>query len=116
MQRALLDLKVPAGVDAFLHLAARADVMIESFRPGVVDRLGIGYTAVIAVNPGIVFTSLRNSRRLPSGSIKKSTRANPDKSHARKAATAISRTCFASARVSFAVITGTDPSERYFAS
>jgi alpha-methylacyl-CoA racemase len=57
MQRALLDLKVPAGVDAFLHLAARADVMIESFRPGVVDRLGIGYTAVKAVNPGIVFCS-----------------------------------------------------------
>ena len=57
MQRCLLDLKAPAGVDAFLRLAARADVVIESFRPGVVDRLGIGYPAVKAVNPGVVFCS-----------------------------------------------------------
>jgi len=57
MQRALLDLKVPGGVDAFLRLAARADVVIESFRPGVVDRLGIGYSAVSAVNRRIIFCS-----------------------------------------------------------
>jgi alpha-methylacyl-CoA racemase len=55
MQRVLIDLKAPAGVDAFIRLAARADVVIESFRPGVVDRLGIGYSAVKAVNPAIVY-------------------------------------------------------------
>ena len=51
MERVLLDLKHASGRDAFLRLAARADVVIESFRPGVVDRLGIGPDAVRAVNP-----------------------------------------------------------------
>jgi len=57
MERVLLDLKSGAGRDAFLRLAAHADVVIESFRPGVVDRLGIGETPVRAVNPGIVYCS-----------------------------------------------------------
>lgn len=57
MKRVLLDIKAPDGRDAFLALAAKADVVIESFRPGVVDRLGIGYAAVSAVNPGIVYCS-----------------------------------------------------------
>jgi len=57
MSRVLLDLKSDGGRDAFLHLAAGADVVIESFRPRVVDRLGIGFTAVHAVNRGIVYCS-----------------------------------------------------------
>ena len=57
MQRVLLDLKQPSGRDAFLKLARSADVVIESFRPGVVDRLGIGAVAVREVNPGIVYCS-----------------------------------------------------------
>jgi alpha-methylacyl-CoA racemase len=57
MERVLLDLKLPAGRDAFLKLAAGADVVIESFRPGVVDRLGVGADAVRAVNAGIVYCS-----------------------------------------------------------
>jgi len=57
MQRVLVDLKEPAGRDAFLRLAATADVVIESFRPGVVSRLGIGYEDVRAVNRGIVYCS-----------------------------------------------------------
>ena len=52
MQRVLLDLKAADGRDAFLRLADGADVVIESFRPGVVDRLGIGYeTPSRRVNP-----------------------------------------------------------------
>jgi alpha-methylacyl-CoA racemase len=57
MSRVLLDLKDPAGLEAFLTLAARADVVVESFRPGVADRLGIGYEAVRAANPAVVYCS-----------------------------------------------------------
>lgn len=57
MQRVLLDLKTEAGVEVFLRLAGTADVVIESFRPGVVDRLGIGPAAVHARNPGVVYCS-----------------------------------------------------------
>jgi alpha-methylacyl-CoA racemase len=56
-RRALIDLKSAAGRDTFLRLAEHADVVIESFRPGVVDRLGIGYDAVKSANPGIVYCS-----------------------------------------------------------
>jgi alpha-methylacyl-CoA racemase len=56
-RRIMLDLKAPTGRDAFLRLAETADVVIESFRPGVVDRLGIGYDVVKGANPGIVYCS-----------------------------------------------------------
>jgi alpha-methylacyl-CoA racemase len=53
-----LDLKQSAGVEVFLRLARDADVVVESFRPGVVDRLGVGYAAVRAVNPRIVYCAV----------------------------------------------------------
>jgi crotonobetainyl-CoA:carnitine CoA-transferase CaiB-like acyl-CoA transferase len=53
-----LDLKSPEGQAAFHRLAAEADVLIEAFRPGVADRLGVGYDAINMVNPGIVYCSL----------------------------------------------------------
>jgi alpha-methylacyl-CoA racemase len=57
MERVLLDLKSDGGREAFLKLAAQADVVIESFRPGVVARLGIGFEDVRIVNPGVVYCS-----------------------------------------------------------
>jgi alpha-methylacyl-CoA racemase len=56
-RRVLVDLKAEAGRRAFLALAARADVVVESFRPGVADRLGVGYGAVRAVNEAVVYCS-----------------------------------------------------------
>lgn len=53
-----LDLKQAAGVDVFRRLAKHADVIVESFRPGVVDKLGIGYEAVRQINPRIVYCSI----------------------------------------------------------
>lgn len=58
-KRALrLDLKQPAGVEVFLRLAKEADVIVESFRPGVVDKLGVGHDAVKAINPRIVYCAI----------------------------------------------------------
>lgn len=56
-KRVQIDLKAAQGKTAFLKLAAKAQVVIESFRPGVVARLGIGYDDVRAVNRGIVYCS-----------------------------------------------------------
>src|SRR5256885_13394137 len=54
----VLDLKSDGGRARALELAARADVVIEGFRPGVVARLGVAYDDVRAVNPAIVYCSL----------------------------------------------------------
>jgi alpha-methylacyl-CoA racemase len=54
-ERLRIDLKAEAGKAAFLKLAAQADVVIESYRPGVVDRLGIGFETVRKVKPDVVY-------------------------------------------------------------
>ena len=56
-RRARIDVRHPEGRDALLALARRADVFVESFRPGVADRLGIGYEDVRRENPAIVYVS-----------------------------------------------------------
>src|SRR5512142_229145 len=53
-----LDLKSREDLEKFLKLADDADVIVEAFRPGVVKRLGIGYDAVAARNPRIVYCSI----------------------------------------------------------
>ena len=52
-----LNLKQAEGVEVIRRLAARADLVIENFRPGVMDRLGIGYAALSAINPRLIFCS-----------------------------------------------------------
>ena len=54
-----LDLKSPAGQEAFLALVRDADVVVENFRAGVMDRLGLSYERLKAVNPKLVYGALR---------------------------------------------------------
>jgi crotonobetainyl-CoA:carnitine CoA-transferase CaiB-like acyl-CoA transferase len=54
----VLNLKQPAGREALLRLCDSADVVVEAFRPGVVDRLGVGYQTVAERNPRIVYCSI----------------------------------------------------------
>jgi alpha-methylacyl-CoA racemase len=53
-----LDLKSEAGRDTFLRLASDADVVLESFRPGVLDKLGVGYDRLREQNPRIVYCAI----------------------------------------------------------
>jgi crotonobetainyl-CoA:carnitine CoA-transferase CaiB-like acyl-CoA transferase len=53
-----LDLAAPADLELALRLAARADVVVESFRPGTIERFGLGYEAVAQGNPGVVYCSI----------------------------------------------------------
>jgi len=54
----VLDLKSGRGVEALKRLVKVSDVIVENFRPGVMDRLGLGYEALREVNPGIVYASI----------------------------------------------------------
>ena len=53
-----INLKKPAGIDLCLRLLDKMDILIENFRPGTMDRLGLGYAAVHARNPQLVYCSI----------------------------------------------------------
>ncbi|MBL6077110.1 CoA transferase [Belnapia sp. T18] len=53
-----LDLQKPEAREIILRLAAEADVVMENFRPGVMDRLGLGYEALSKLNPRLIFCSV----------------------------------------------------------
>jgi crotonobetainyl-CoA:carnitine CoA-transferase CaiB-like acyl-CoA transferase len=53
-----LDMKTPEGKEVFLRLAKDADVIVENLRPGVVDRLGVGYEDIKKINPEIIYCSI----------------------------------------------------------
>jgi crotonobetainyl-CoA:carnitine CoA-transferase CaiB-like acyl-CoA transferase len=54
----VLDLKKPAARNALLRLLPRSDVVLESFRPGVMERLGLGYPVLAAANPRVILCSI----------------------------------------------------------
>lgn len=53
-----LDLKAPGALDRLRPLLEQADVLVEQFRPGVMDRLGLGYEALSAIQPRLVYCSI----------------------------------------------------------
>ncbi|WIM11311.1 CoA transferase [Enhydrobacter sp.] len=53
-----LDLKKPKAIEIVKRLAAGADVVMENFRPGVMDKLGIGYEALKAINPRLIYCAV----------------------------------------------------------
>lgn len=57
-QSICLDLKQPDGRDILRELASTADILIESFRPGVMDRLGLGYVDLERLNPRLVYCAI----------------------------------------------------------
>ena len=54
----IIDLKAPEGLATFKRLAADADVIVENYKPGTADKLGIGYDTIKAINPRIVYCSI----------------------------------------------------------
>ena len=53
-----LDLKSKGAMDILRPMLEKADVLVEQFRPGVMDRIGLGYEAVREINPRIVYCSI----------------------------------------------------------
>ncbi|CTQ46954.1 CaiB/BaiF CoA transferase family protein [Roseibium aggregatum] len=53
-----VDLKKPEDIDRLKRLIAKADVLVQNFRPGVIERLGLDYETVRAINPGLVYGSI----------------------------------------------------------
>ena len=53
-----LDLTTPAGRESFLELVRGADILVESFAPGYLDGLGLGYAELSAINPALIITSV----------------------------------------------------------
>jgi crotonobetainyl-CoA:carnitine CoA-transferase CaiB-like acyl-CoA transferase len=57
-QSICIDLKAPAGKEVAYRLALGSDVVVESFRPGVMDQLGLGYQALSAERPSLVYCAI----------------------------------------------------------
>ena len=56
----VLDLKTPEGLATLKELIAGADILVENFRPGVMDRFGLDYKTVESINPNLIMTSVSN--------------------------------------------------------
>ena len=65
----VLDLAAPSDLRRARELAAEADVLVENFRPGVMERLGLGYDELLPGNPGLVYCSITGFGRGPGAAL-----------------------------------------------
>ena len=56
--KVLRDLKSPEGVALVKELVVKSDILIENYRPGVMDRLGLGYETLKTLNPGLIYCAI----------------------------------------------------------
>jgi len=61
----VVDIRQPEGAEILRGLACASDVLIENFRPGMMDRLGLGAEALMVANPRLVDCAIRRSASLP---------------------------------------------------
>jgi len=54
----IIDLQKPAGADILRRLVAGADILVENYRPGVMERLGLSYTTLSAINPRLIYCAI----------------------------------------------------------
>jgi len=74
-QSIAIDLKSPEGRGAFLRLVDQADVLLENFRPKVMERLGLGYAVLAKRNPRLIYCAIRLRSGRPLGKV----RLRPDR-------------------------------------
>src|SRR5215207_764091 len=55
----VIDLKAPAGKDVFLRLVRSADIVLDNYAPGALDRLGLGYDDLARINPRLIYLSIK---------------------------------------------------------
>lgn len=60
-----INMQAPEGKEMLLKLAAQADVLVENFRPGTMDKLGLGYAELSAVNPRLIYAAVSGFGQLP---------------------------------------------------
>lgn len=70
-----LDLKSPAGIAVAKRLIAASNILIENFRPGALDRLGLGYDPLAANNPRLIYCSLKGFLPGPTKTAPRGTRS-----------------------------------------
>jgi len=76
-----IDLKQPDGREVFAGLLKTADVVLDNYAPGVLDRLGIGYQWGSSINPRIIYCAIRDSCPAPTATARCSTSCPDDGQH-----------------------------------